>query len=683
MKKIKKKIRRISKYYYLDNLCNLAIVSVTIFCILLSVIYGFPWLQSFFSNISIVFQVLMIFGLSFIPTGSILVLLNKEPKTNKTEVNLYDKEMNRDERLITIKEKTGLFILTGESGCGKSCLLQSLFKNGEESCFYKDKDYSLPWNEQDYVGKRYVILDQFENALLDFDDEKKKMITGAAANNCLVVLSLKKEVYGDVCKIFSDMIDNDMFSGRGNVFWLSFDEKESVSLINDMNVSFGKERNNILYNDIVTGLERNRITYIQFSFLLSAVKNFKAKDANKKYLSYNCNFDLLIADYLKSEIEKFEGSQLACQILYLLSLDTKGLYTTGLSDFRNITLESQQEIESALQLLTEYKMISMHHFVGEYGHPDLDQYEISHEYISEIAAIICSERIDANIRRNIEYYHSNIQVKRKDQPSEVFQSTNMVCEDFSGNTISVAKEDKKIFSVTFIDKALILMLTIIIVLNIALINYYSIIPGDGSFLHVLDGFPSIKPFGDGMRSYVVLAMIDMMVGLSIFYMYNYYKQFLRIFSYKPLLVEKKVAVDETKIHESKIFMIPIIVVMFIGCIGCIAAYIFPKYWAIGLGMEFVSNGFLAFLIKRITRESEKEFFSLLSRSVCVSGIVVIAFGIVFSLYGERSFGIAMLLFFLYAMFMVFCITRHINRTNILSLVGRIVFNNTVYQKKNR
>ena len=57
-------------------------------------------------------------------------------------------------------------------------------------------------------------------------------------------------------------------------------------------------------------------------------------------------------------------------------------------------------------------------------------------------------------------------------------------------------------------------------------------------------------------------------------------------------------------------------VMIIGCIGCISVFIFPDYWAIGLGVEILLNGCLSFMIIKHARSNEsKRFISLGSEYV--------------------------------------------------------------------
>ena len=125
------------------------------------------------------------------------------------------------------------------------------------------------------------------------------------------------------------------------------------------------------------------------------------------------------------------------------------------------------------------------------------------------------------------------------------------------------------------------------------------------------------------------------------------------------------------------FIYAVISVMTVGFIGCIAAFLFPNYWAIGLGVEIILTGCLSFMMIKHARTSESDRFKNLGWHMLFSGIVVIGFGILFHVYAEYALWLALPFFLLYAVFMGLCIISHINRENMTSLAGSIVLNNEI------
>lgn len=669
------KRNKISYHYYLSEPWGKAILFVALFFCFLNILYYIPWLDKMLASSMNIWQLLINAGLSLGITTGVICIVNKKTKKD-TKVFSNERLIKRDDQLPDIKEKSGLYILTGESGCGKSTLLRDLFEH-EENCLFMDKDYFLPWSEDlDFGGKRYVILDQFENALPFFDEDRKRIVEDLCSKDCLVILSFKEEVYGKVCKLFGDKIRNDHSSDDKNVFWLSLNENEKILLEREMNKTFNRKRGQSeLFDDMLDSIRDNNMTLIRFSFLMKMIKDKGTEKADNNYLEFERDYDLLIKNYIKDVIDDYYYSQLAHQILYLLCLDANGIYSARLSDFRNITLASQEEIKSTLRALENDQLIQLHR--KEEGYTNINEYEITHDYVFETIKNICQENIPIGFRKNIEYYHNNIQLKRTEVSSAISEETNEICEEFSGNKIEAKSSSKRAFRP--IDIALIFMLFVIAAVNVALMMYYSGKTGERNILSYLDNLHFLNPYNNRHDAYLVLAFINVMVGLSIYYVYHYYKYFLRIFHHKPLKKESK---NKTEIIKDYRFSKVVMLVMIIGCVGCISAFIFPNYWAIGLGVEILLNGCLSFMIIKHARSNESKRFISLGRNMLFSGAVVIFLGYKYHNYSEYSLFLAWPFFLLYAAFMFLCIVNHINRENTMTLVGTILFNTELYKKTN-
>ena len=249
------------------------------------------------------------------------------------------------------------------------------------------------------------------------------------------------------------------------------------------------------------------------------------------------------------------------------------------------------------------------------------------------------------------------------------EGIDTICENFSRNTIKVIPDEEKKYSFSAIDIALIIMLLAISALNFLLIYCFSSAPGEGDILCLPAQISFINSFTSRREAFSVLAFINVMVGISIYYVYNYYKHFLRAFRYKPMRTVIKDKTGKELVVEQRGFKNVVAIVLLIGCIGCIAAFVFQDYWAIGLGVEILLNGCLCFAMMKRTRNSERKTFSSLGLNMCSSGIVVIGLGVAYRFCVYLSIPIAFSFFLLYATFMGLCIIKHINRKNILPMLA--------------
>ena len=148
------------------------------------------------------------------------------------------------------------------------------------------------------------------------------------------------------------------------------------------------------------------------------------------------------------------------------------------------------------------------------------------------------------------------------------------------------------------------------------------------------------------NSCLILAGINIVVGESIYYIYNYYYQFMRIFGSRY-----------------------IISILF-GTLWCWLEYIFIDYWALCLGAEILLMGVLMIFVNSRVRKSEKKFFFTRFLTFTGIGIITIILGVCFRYYVGGNIRLALPLFILYGIYMILGIIGHINRVYILALIGK-------------
>lgn len=564
------------------------------------------------------------------------------------EANEKDKEtpffVSRDFYLKRLKNVKGFIFLLGESGSGKSCLLDQLEKQLSQTsqCISIRNNYFESWQE---INKgEYIIFDQFEK-ILDVSDPLKKIDFIKDLNNGVrtIILSLRKEYFGEIYKMFDYYED---------FLWIEYKADEKVQIIAQLYNLIGEEnifdklgytddatqKLNMLHSDIrsnkiifratllkqiIIDIIENKILFIQLSYLGKILQQDDIdviKQAENDWLKYR-DYDILIMHYIEEQIDSFIYSDSAYLILFLLCQDTKGIYANMNNDFKNVSMQSDKIINKVLEYLEEIQLILPIKSDGNRRSKSISQYEISHDYILDTLLTLCNNKLDIGIRNNITFYNRKYQIKRNEYS---IQRT-------SAKMDLLNKQREKYINSK--DRGLYLSLLIMLLFIIG-INSYILWCCQ---LH------------DHQSTYLRLFYTNITTTVSTYYIFNYYHHFMKIFGYR--------------------YWIGIILAM----VSVIISYLCADYWAIGYGCEIFVVGIIMSNVAKKTQYSEKSFFKDRCRNFCAIGAIVVILSCFYPLYINGNMKWAGPFYFLYAIYMLLGIISHINKPYILSILGKVLY----------
>lgn len=605
-------MKRIIENYYLNEKNNKIIVVIMLMNAALCILVCYTNINTIFGLVCNLFTFIGISVMSI--------------KKNPTEIegrSISRKEIyvNRKMRFNLFQGKKGILILTGDSGIGKSCLLYQFIDSldNKEDCIFIDNNYFYDWDFDDFEKKKYVILDQFEKALtnINFEDKISFLKKLKSDDNLLIIISIRKEYLGDIYNAFN--FDKDI-----NLLWLNYDNNEIKEIRKYLQKIIGESnvvnKNYELYNDIINDLLKGGITFIQLSYISKSIQqsDHSIYSINQEWIKQK-DYNALVYSFIERQIDNYLYKDLAYLILYLMCQDKKGLYISQMADFQNISMQSQSDIEATLEFLCDQNLIKRVQTSEGIRALATEKYEISHDYVLDLLDNLCKNKIDSNIRSNIEFYNKNYQIKRNEYKVEKESSKEVINRKYK----SFLDYKSKIY----VDVLLYAM-----VIAISVINCYVL--------------SSLLEVSNKKDSCLILAAINIMVGESIYYIYNYYYQFMRIFGVR--------------------YIISIIV----GTVCCLLAYLNTNYWAICLGTEIVLMGVLMLFINIKVRKPEKKFFITRFGTFSAIGAITLILGYYFPVYANGKIKQAIPLFFLYGGYMFLGIWGHINKTYILALIGK-------------
>lgn len=418
---------------------------------------------------------------------------------------------------------------------------------------------------------------------------------------------------GDIYRAFG-------FDKEINIEWLNYDNAEIKEikeyLQNVVGHSNAENEKFELYNAIIKDLSQNRITFIQLSYVCKSILgNERAiNSVNKQWIKVK-DYNVLVSSFLEMQIDDFVYKDLAYNILYLMCQDKKGLYINRIADFQNVSMQSSENIKNTIQFLNNQKLIKKVKTSENIRPMETEEYEISHDYLLDLLENLCINKIDANIRNNIEFYNKNYQTKRDEYKAE----KEFCKEKINDKYYNFFQPKSKIY---------VNVLLYVMIIGVSLLNSYILMENMES------------------SSCLILAGVNIMVGESIYYIYNYYYQFMRIFG------------------------LSYIISILFGMVCCWSAYIFTDYWALCLGAEILLMGTLMLFVNRKVRKSERKFFLTRFQTFTAIGIITIVLGVCFPLYVNGKIMLALPLFILYGGYMILGIIGHINKTYILALMGK-------------
>jgi len=623
-------MRNFIKNHYINEKANTNFAILILFNIIICFLSYYAKLENYIGKAGGILTVAGFFGIGMYigQKGT------RSSDTQKGKTVLDEPSINRACWFSQITDKKGIVLLTGVSGIGKTCLLDQLkahFDKKGISYYFEDGNYFRKLDLRQMQDKDYVILDQFERALA-FDNIRENISALKNLADKNMIISVRKEYLGDVYRLLG-------FDTTVHLVWLDYSEDDIKEIESFLGEIARKTEEGVkghkLYGRILKDIQQGNLSMIQLSFLIREIQYKEEeyvmeqldryyhieiieqddKQAERKVYDY----DNVIMDFFREQLDSYENSETAYLILFLLCLDHKGQYMNTIKDFQNICIRPADSISSVMEFLFEQKWVKK---VKENENVRTDwtePCEIAHDYLQALFDRLCREHIPAGIRSNIEYYNENCQIQRESQEKTDSWRfyTNKVCQRF-------LEPKSKIYTTAWLVFA-------------------------ACFLTGITGYQLIglEMAGDG-RCFI-LAALNYMVGVSVYYMYNYYYYFLTIFYWRYFL--------------GLLLAVPVIIFPFL----------YTDYWAVSLGIEIIVVGSIMGLISFRVRQAEKEFFKARCFIFCAIGFLVVFLGRLFKNFTQGHLVLALPLFALYSIYITMTVIVHINRPYILEIVGRVLY----------
>lgn len=555
------------------------------------------------------------FGFSF-NIQKVLVNRNSVSQIDDRE-NLKEINIKRDNWFSEITEMEGITLLTGKSGIGKSYLLAQLMRSFDIksiSYVYRANNYFFDLDLDVLSDCEYIILDQFERAL-PFNNISQTIQLLRGLKNKKIIISVREERVGEVYNLFG-------FDKTINIVWLDYKEKELKDIENYLQKLFRGTRDDMkkhfLYSQILRDVKDRHISLIQLSILGKEIQYKEESYVVEQMKKYENDYDNVIKDFIQILIDNFEYSYMAYMILYLLCQDQKNQYVNEVIDFQNITIEPEWKVKKTVEFLMRHNWIKKVKENENIRSELTEQYELSHDYFYELFNQLCTDKIGSELRNNAEYYSVNCQRLRKEreEPDSWQTYTNKMCLNF------LNVHNKHWFNV------------ILYVMEFCIIGFN---------IYVLMKNVANRDI------YWLLILIDIVVGESIYYVYNYYFYFLSVYQNHYIIGA------------------------IVGCISCILPFMFMDYWAVGLGIEICTIGIIMGFLCRRVRDGAKPFFGARFVNFVCIGAVVILLGLCYTAYTNGKVLLALPLFVLYGAYMLMGIINHINRDYMFAIVGKVLY----------
>ncbi len=609
-----------NKHFFLDPF-NLIIEVACFSNILLCILVAFPSINNYFS--------IYINILSFI--GSTLTLyiikqffnINLSKSDEEPQENFIELEIPREDRLDEVKDNPGIFLLYGESGIGKTYLLKQFIIKLEENkvkTYYMDNNYfSISKDNCEFLNNyEYIILDQFEKALqykntFDFIEKIKKMKTKH------IIISFRKEYLDD---IFHLLLENGLKLLRLDINSNElYNIKEKLSLIACCSLN---ELGNISpYADLLKELENGEISFIQLAYICKEIQYKNETYVQEKLDGLAGNYNLVIEDYLMTELNSYEYSQFAYQILYLLCLDPKGIIIHDIIDFQNICIQPMEITKKVVNFLCEQKWIRKIKNSNNIRSASIEQYEISHDFFVDRFSNVCREQLNEEIKSNIEYYNSSFQLQRNIRNDNEDIVNQKKLKIFNKCTNFLNSKYKNIINIGLC----------LVILWIFISNIITFISKDT--VEIEDCLTQI--------------ILNIIVSMSIYYVYNYSIHFLRIF----------------KFHCT--------IVIIFGSLFCVAPFWLKQLWALPMGLAILVTGIIMGCISRKIISKEKIFFAKRARIFSAIGIIVMILSAYFYIYTQGKLLKALPLYLLTIIYMGLTIGGHIDKTYLHGILGKALY----------
>lgn len=606
--------------WYIFHMQNLLIISITFGLISLHIgIYLYKTIK----DLGLIASIFTIIGfiITLVVPVAAFIAKHKEKQSDEERKAKVEPVIDRSSHMKKIqdllnkmREDAGILILFGASGSGKSTLLKEL-KDKSEGAYYKNNNYFENWkNEAEKETGRLVILDQFERALYYQD---ALHIVDEISKSKRVILGLREEYLANLHELF--MNQGGEIKKSSYLHYLKLDEDDFEKLQNKFDDISGYRREESqkkqIYIKLMADIEKARLPIIVVTLIYKCIQQNGLDKVEQSWQKHKNYFDL-IDSYIKKDIDSLQHPEIGYALLYLMCKDQKSENANMLSDFKNITFHKKKEIEETITELMEFGLVKPCVDHKNRIHEEEAEYEIAHDFLIDRILTICNETMPTEVMGNIEYYSLNCQRRRDEEKSGYVSNTKYY--------------DK------FINKKSIFITNIFLYIFLAVLFVAN--------LSYMFDFQNID------RDIKIICLITLNVGLSIYYIYNYYYWFMRVFKYSVLILLSGIGLT-------------------------IAVYMNPALWAIFLGFEVFLIAIAMIFLCRQVRESEKGFFRTRISTIGGIGLVVILLGIAYRYCSQKEIQICLLL--LYSAYISLGIGGHINQKYIYTLLGKFYKKGTI------
>lgn len=617
------------QYFYLREPQCRCIVSVIMGLVICNIIFAItnsiPFPEKFQKFVGEVGNWITMFGVGVLPIIQYIFKNVKQEIKRGSIIEIREPEIRRKKQIIKLtklSKKHRIVILTGDSGSGKSVLLSKIKE--KSAAYYKNNDYFLKWGEEVCRQKNEVIiLDQFERALkLCNLNDNIRMILSARKR---VIIGIKKENLCDILKIFG-------YNRHVFIFHLDYDntdKKQIASMCEEIvgrNINEFKEK--LFYKELTKKVNDNTIPLILVSFIWKIMEKENLKSLDEKWEECNRSFEKMASIYLENDIiDKLSYKNVAYPILYLLSRDSRFEYKCGINDLKNITFAEEEKISNTIDELIKIGLVRENVGKNIYRNDQSAKYEIAHEFYAQKIMEICTKKISTEIRGNIENYQESVQKKR-------FEKDEIVDSQYYKNLYN---ENRR----KLVDKMLVFLCLMFIAENIIC---WVLKTFDLNCVTIQNKKFTLECF---TTNNFILAFLNISIGLSVYYIYNYYCRFLIAFERRFIAIN------------------------IVGGLVSILGFVFNRQWALFLGIEITFVGINMYFISKRARKSEQLFFIKRMQTFCAIGLMTMILGVFFSTYTKGSVFLTLPLFILYIGYMLMGVLGHINQNYILMILGKI------------
>lgn len=532
----------------------------------------------------------------------------KLPADSIADVNDFQIERESFYKQLIGKENT--ILLSGNSGSGKTVLVNQLKKelesNTSERVFIKNDGYYADAVETEYDGYSYVVFDQFERAVLSLNTLSwKQLICNLESKGVHVIIVTRKEYIGDLFKLMNRNLDTMILSNDD----VADDKLQKI--LQDALGRIGTESTPVtVQNRIIRDFKDGRMTFIQFRVVCECIAA-----CNIKRIDKGIDYDRMINTYMSDLIKESVNSDIALQILYLLSFDTSTCFE--MKDFENITFASEEKCIAALRFLETKAWICKVSKREIHRNPlDKAEYKIAHDYFQERAREICSGLIPAETRNNIENYYY---LYSKSQRSETVKT------DFT-------TEQNKLYQTDKTNKRFVLH------------GFLSIF----LMLYVLESLLYLRKTTLLMNPHAFeIALLQIPAMLSVIYVYNFYLRFLSLLG--------------------KGFYSILAICAFVD----LACLYWNQYWGMFLGIGVIAVGMAFGFIQHLYLKGSKDrYFITRARNYFLMGLIIFYLGFIYHICAEKNLIYGVVFILLYIAYITATILSHINDSHFMMMIGK-------------